>query len=244
MKIYTTQGIVFRKMKYSETSIIADIYTLDKGLRSYIIGGVRKSKARVSAAMFDHMNIVEVTAYDSKEDKLARIKEIHLDHIYTKLTSDVVKSSLGIFLLEITRDCIKEREPNESLYQFIKDWFVYLDACEHQVSCFHLMYLLGLSVYLGFAPMNNYDEEQSNQFDLMDGCFVNGAMSTSKYLLPLERSIFIRQLLSSSKEQLQYIRIPKEIRDDLLEDIIKFYRLHSDNFKEPKSLGVVRVILG
>lgn len=243
MKLFESPGIIFRKTKYSETSLIVEIFTREKGIRSFIFNGVRKANARISAAMLDHMNIVNIIAYDKDNEKLARVKEINLHHHYRHLSLDVVKSSLGIFLLEMTRDCIKEKEANHELYDFITEWYIYLDQCEHQVSCFHLMYLLELTKFLGFEPMNNFDEEHNIQFDLLEGHYVN-QISISKYLLPIERSIFIRQLLSSTKNQLAYIKIPKEIRNELLHDIIKFYRLHIDNFKEPKSLQVVKAIMG
>ncbi len=242
MKTFQSTGIIFRRIKYSETSLIVDIFTREKGIRSFIFSGVRKAKAKVSAVMIDHMNIVNIIAYDKDNDKLARVKEIHLEHGYRHITTDVVKSSLGIFLLEMTRDCIKEKEPNEELFDFITDWYKYLDICDHQLSCFHLMYLLELSRFLGFEPMNDFDEELRTQFDLLDGNFVN-VSNTSKYLLPVERSIFVRQLLSADMKQLEHIRIPKVIRNEILKDIIKFYRLHVDNFREPKSLAVIQAIL-
>lgn len=242
MKTFQSSGIIFRKIKYSETSLIVDIFTREKGIRSFIFSGVRKAKAKVSAALIDHMNIVNLVAYDKDNGKLARVKEIHLDYNYKNLTSDVIKSSLGIFLLEMTRDCIQEKEPNEELFDYITGWYRYLDNCTHQLSCFHLMYLLGLSRFLGFEPNNDFDETERTQFDLLDGSFAH-ISSTSKYLIPVDRSIFIRQLLDADMAQLEYIRIPKLIRDELLKDIIKFYRLHIDNFKEPKSLPIIQTIL-
>ena len=242
MKTFQSSGIIFRKIKYSETSLIVDIFTREKGIRSFIFSGVRKAKAKVSAALIDHMNIVHMVAYDKDNGKLARVKEIHLDYNYKHITSDVIKSSLGIFLLEMTRDCIQEKEPNEELFDYITGWYKYLDNCTHQLSCFHLMYLLGLSRFLGFEPNNDFDETERTQFDLLDGSFAH-ISSTSKYLIPVDRSIFIRQLLVADMTQLEYIRIPKEMRDELLKDIIKFYRLHIDNFREPKSLPIIQTIL-
>lgn len=242
MKIFESEGIIFRRLKYSETSLIVDIYTREKGLRSFIISGVRKSKAKISNALLDHMNLVQIIAYDKSDDKLARVKEIHLKTPYHDINRNIIKSSLGIFLLEITRECIKEKEANAELHDFIRDWYLYLDQASHQLSCFHLMYLLELSRFLGFAPMSNFDDQMRSQFDLMDGTFVS-KLSLSKYLLPTDRSIFIRQLLDSNKSQLEFIRIPKAVRNVLLFDIIKFYRLHIENFKEPKSLAVIQTVL-
>ena len=70
MKTFQYTGIIFRKIKYSETSLIVDIFTKEKGIRTFIFSGVRKAKAKVSAAMIDHMNIVNIIAYDKESSKV------------------------------------------------------------------------------------------------------------------------------------------------------------------------------
>ena len=40
----TTRGIVLSHINYSETSVIAKVYTENYGLQSYILKGIRKSK--------------------------------------------------------------------------------------------------------------------------------------------------------------------------------------------------------
>jgi len=62
-------GIVFRKLPYSETSVIVDIFTLEHGLMSYIISGVRKARARTSASVLEVMTVVDMLAYHSEKKK-------------------------------------------------------------------------------------------------------------------------------------------------------------------------------
>ena len=50
-----TRGIVFRAVKYGETSVIADIFTEEKGLCSFIGGGVRSARARMPFNLFQSM---------------------------------------------------------------------------------------------------------------------------------------------------------------------------------------------
>ena len=49
--LIATRGIVFRTIKYSESSIIADIYTEARGLQSYYINGIRSEKAKLKAGL-------------------------------------------------------------------------------------------------------------------------------------------------------------------------------------------------
>ncbi|MFM7399399.1 MAG: DNA repair protein RecO, partial [Bacteroidota bacterium] len=62
MQLKTT-GIVFRSVKYAETSVIADIFTEDKGLHTFIAGGVRSAKARMPYSLFQPMMVVDLVAY-------------------------------------------------------------------------------------------------------------------------------------------------------------------------------------
>ncbi|MEL6276480.1 MAG: recombination protein O N-terminal domain-containing protein, partial [Bacteroidota bacterium] len=54
--LITTRAIIFRATKYQESSLILDAYTELKGLRKYIISGVRKAKARTPASLLQVMN--------------------------------------------------------------------------------------------------------------------------------------------------------------------------------------------
>ena len=85
MAFFKSNGIVFRSIKYGETSIITDIYTREKGLRSFLISGVRRSRSRMSASLFQHGNILEMVAYDKESGKLGRIREVQSAYLYREI---------------------------------------------------------------------------------------------------------------------------------------------------------------
>ena len=118
-----TKGIVFRTLKYGESSLILDIYTEELGLRSYIANGVRKSKSRQHAAHYQLMSVLDLVVYEQNNRDLNRIKEIKLDIIYERLPFEIERSSVGIFLLELCQKSIKEKEQNSKLFHFIRNWF-------------------------------------------------------------------------------------------------------------------------
>ena len=118
-----TRGIIFRVVKYGETSIICDIYTEAIGLKSYIINGVRKKKSRYPASLFQPMYLVDFVAYDNPKRSLNRIKEISSEYVYQSLPFDIAKSAIGIFAIEVIRKSIKEEEANVPLFEFIRSFF-------------------------------------------------------------------------------------------------------------------------
>ena len=62
-----TRGIIFKALKYSETSLILDIYTEEKGLRNYIISGVRNKKSKLKTGLLQPTMLVEMVAYEKNK---------------------------------------------------------------------------------------------------------------------------------------------------------------------------------
>lgn len=240
MKIYTSKGIIFKTLKYSETSIICDIYTREKGLRSFIISGIRTSKAGSKAAIYQHLNLIELISYDQDADKLARIKEIRLDHHYKFINTQVVISSIAIFVLEVSRNAVREKEANIELFDFLEEWLLYLDRKPNIHPCIHLLFMLQLSNELGFGPMNNYTTK-SCYFDMMEGLFSDNIIP--EYSLNMEESAAFKSLLQISRPQINDISISKSLRDSMTDHLITYFRLHVSGFKELNSLEVLRSVL-
>lgn len=241
MQTFDTRGIVFRNIKYGESSIICDIFTLEKGLRSYIVSGVRSSKSKNKANIYRPLNIIEMTAYDSNSEKLTRIKEIRYAYVFESLNVEVIKSSMALFMLEIARNAIKSNEPEPDLYRFIENSLVNLDKSRLLSSLTHIKFMIDLSSYLGFEPMRNYSETNS-VFDLLNGKFED-ENSPVIYRMDKETSLFFFQLLKYHPEETEQLTIPKSTRMLLMENLIIYYRLHLTGFKEILSKDVLSAVL-
>ena len=148
MSLFKSIGIVFRSVKYSETSLILEVFTREKGMRSFIVSGVRSSKSKNKASLYQHLNILDLVAYD-KDNKLARIKECGIEYYYQRLSYDVVRSSIGLFLLEVCKNAIKEKEENIELFDFIYERLKLLDSDTPQnFGLFPIKFLLELSQFI------------------------------------------------------------------------------------------------
>src|SRR5690606_31663555 len=99
MKLEKTKGIVLKSVKYSETSLIVNIYTQDFGLKSMMVSGSRKNKSAHKANLFQLMNLLEIVFYNNESDHLSRLKEVKIYHPYDRIPFDVVRANLGTFLL-------------------------------------------------------------------------------------------------------------------------------------------------
>lgn len=240
-KVFKSQGIILRTVKYSESSIISDIYTREKGLKSFIASGVRTSKAGSKAAIYHPCTIVELVGYEQDAEKLSRIKEISLGYHYKNINIQILISSIAIFILEVTRNSIKEKEPNTELYDFLYNWFLYLDDDNNYNISLHLKFMIEFSYFLGFGPLDSQSNE-SPHFDMLEGIFGNYYQKTDN-ILDAEDSAAISELIKVDRNNLNTLQWPKTVRNRLNDHLIRFYKLHISSFRDLNSLEILRMVL-
>ena len=235
-----TAGIVFRKIPYSETSIICDIYTLEHGLMSYIVGGVRKPRARTSASLLELMSIVEILAYHSDKNKLHRIKEIKPAYVYQTIPLDVRKNAVLLFMAELCSRTIKETEQNVSLFDMIRGQLERLDRATDHYANIHLEFMVRLADELGFGPNLNYTDDRSN-FDLIGGEFIQGyPHSHMQYVQNAEP---LARLIRSVRLPGEPLHVDREIRNRLIDWMLLYFKVHIENMRELKSHLILREVL-
>ena len=239
--IIKTLGVILRTLKYSETSVIADIYTEEKGLRSYILSGVRSKNAKVSPGLIQVTSLVEMVAYDREEASLLRIKEIKSAYTYQSLPFDVPKSAVGMFIIELARKTLKESEENRPLFRLIFDMLVFLDQTTEPYANLPLSFMLALAAFLGFQPHGG-DAQEGACLDLKEGVFTTAPPGHAYYLLP-DLAKYILRLLRLDWRQSHQVAISRADRQTLTVELLTLYRLHIDNFPVINSHLVFREVL-
>lgn len=238
--ILKTKGIILRSLKYSETSIICDIYTQEKGLQSYIISGVRKKNAKTNASLLQVMSIVEIVAYYKNGQQLHRITEIKPEVIYQTIPFDVVKGAVGLFMTELVQKTVKEQEANETLFEFLYEAFKGLDEAQNSIANYHIGFMAQLSQYLGFMIDDNHSSI-TPYFDIKAGQFTRqrivGLDGLDTELSEVLFDFCQLPLLDNYK-----VKINRMDRRLLLERLIRYYQYHSENFTTLNSFAVLQEI--
>ncbi len=233
-KTFKSEGVVLRSLKYSETSLILDIYTQLHGMGSYIVSGVRKAKSK-SSNVYHPMTIINLVAYHPGES-LSRIKEGSYAYRYKNLDSDIFRSAIGTFFVDLVKSSIKEKEANESLFHFIKQTLVQLDTNPLH-GLLPILFALDLAPYLGFQLGENHSSENP-YFDMMSGEYIDNDIRHS-YIL----NDHLSQILYDVSTQRTAVKLDKIDRRLLLDALMQYYKLHIEEFKELRSLPVLRTIL-
>lgn len=220
--LHKTRGIVFRFTKYGETSIIVNIFTESFGLQSYIVNGVRSKSAKNKIALFQPLTLLELVVYNKENANIKRIKEQKCAHPFQSLSTDIKKSTIGMFMIEIMNKTIKEESHTGDFFSFLFNSIQTLDLLEANVENFHLVFLLKLSRYLGF-----------------------GAHSVSDVLghrmVGDDEEKLLAILLTLNFQE--SVRMTGVQRKNLLEMILLFYADHLDYLGEIRSIPILREVL-
>lgn len=233
-----SRGIVFRSTDYGETSLIVKIYTELFGVQSYIINSVRKRHARLHANIFQPMTPVHLVVYQKGRPGIHRIADVRPHPPLLNIPFDVQKSSMIFFLDEVLFKSIHEEESNPAMFDFIYDSICRLDKPGPAGNEFHLLFLLKLSRFLGFAPSRNFSKER-NIFNLKEGVFQN-SIPDHPHFISGTLAVYFSEMLDAEYDSVRDISSTN--RRLLIEAIVEYYQLHVDGFGNIRSHKVLEQV--
>lgn len=231
-----TKAIVISAIKFQEKSLIAKCFTLSHGLKTYFVRdafSTRKSSQKI--AYFQPLTILEIEAVHKNKGTLENFKEIKIGTPFQTIHTDIVKSTIVMFVSEILHYSIQEEEKNESLFIFLETALFWLDQHD-EITNFHLILMLETTKYLGFYP--DVSDADLPFFEMNEGVFTlfHGMSALTEH----ETTLFKKLIdLKFDNDQKVFHVIERQL---LLKILIDYYSFHLDGFKRPKSLDVLKEI--
>lgn len=236
-----TRGIFLRSIKYSETSIIAVIYTEAYGRQSFMVNGVRNKKSIAKTVAFQPLYLLDLEIYYHAGREIHRLKEVRIANPFSTIPFDIRKTSEVMFLAEILYKCLKEEEPNKDLFDFIFNSLSYFDLTDQGISNFHIWFLFKLTRFLGIYPSSDH-AMISNFFDLQKAQFVSHEPLHGQFADKHLTAIFSK-LFTIDQPSLNSLNYNHNDRRLLLDMLLEYYRVHFDNLGEIRSLSVLKEVL-
>jgi DNA repair protein RecO (recombination protein O) len=238
-----TRGIVFRTVKYGETSVIADIFTEEKGLHSFIAGSVRAAKARMPYNLFQPMTVVELVSYFRDDvHALNRLKELRAAEVWSKIPFDIRRGAVALFMAEVCKKCIQQGSEDRDLLQFLLDNLRWLDSTPNPIANLHLHFLLQLSGFLGFQPQGDSDIQMPVFFDAKEGVFVETEPLHNDSLGAVQSAQMLA-LLHLPLEQCHEVKMTRADRKTMLQKLLQFYQLHVPGLTGINTPEILEMIL-
>jgi DNA repair protein RecO (recombination protein O) len=235
-----TRGIILHQIKYTDSGIVAQLYTRKFGRQSFLIKGMRNKKAGKHNILFQPMFILELEMYYKASREMQTLKEFSVAYTPYDIHSNVRKSTVAIFLGEILTSVLREESPHEEMYDYIEEAIIYFDRCMEDFANFHIAFLAGLSSYLGFEPSPRTRPENVF-FDMKNGSFVPLPPVHGSYANE-EVSEILADFFSSSYDNAGKIALTGILRNEILETIVRYYSFHLPGLKKINSLEVLKEV--
>ena len=236
-----TRGIVLRSLKYGDSGIITTIYTEAFGRMSFIMQGIHGKKSAVKGNLLKQLFLLEMEVDFKPGRELQRVKEIKNILPFGSIPFEIAKSSQALFLAEILEKVLREEEPHPDLFEFLFGSIHLLDLMEDGINNYHLIFLIQLTRFLGFAPTNNYSTSYQF-FDMIAGKF-DLLPPSHPWFLKNDESLVLTRLISMTHQNSPEFKPDQGQRNILLDFILEYYGLHIGNKLNLKSLEILREIL-
>jgi DNA repair protein RecO (recombination protein O) len=242
--LQATRGIVLRPVKYGETSLICTIFTAQFGIQSYMVKGVRSTKAKSRrAGLLQPASLLDISVYYRAEKNLQHIREFHPAHIYTSLHEHMIKNSIALFSVELLLRLLPEHAPLPELFDFSFDYFVQLDTvATENAANFPLYFIITCGRLLGYDIRGSYSGDTPH-LNLHDGAFTTHAPSIVPYLGDDDTRAMDRLLNAGDMSEFNSIAMNAAMRFRLLDWYIAFLQQHTQHLGNIRSLPVLQAIL-
>ncbi len=235
-----TELIVLSRIKYNDNSYIANVYTRDYGRKAVIIRIPKTQKNSHSTRLFFPLNVLEAEIAIKNTRNIHNVKNAtQLLPIHTILT-DIHKNTIGQFIAELLTKTIKEEEPNEQLYVFLKSTILSLESSTINIASFHVVFMKELAKFIGFALTPN-DNSELKFFNLRDANYTS-VFTNENESLGQNETILLERLIAVDFSDLSDMNFSVIERRILLDTLLNYYFFHIDDFQKPNSLDVLRSV--
>jgi DNA repair protein RecO (recombination protein O) len=239
--LHKTRGIVLRTTLYSESSVVAQVFTEKFGIQSYLINGVKKAKAKIPMNVLQPLHLLDMVVYHKVNTQMQRVVEARPSPVFNSIPYHLIKNTIIQFLNEVLYKSIRQQHTDENLFAFLFSAVSWFDETEDANVNYHLAFLMKLSRFLGFAPQVQLRNDQK-YFDLQEGNFTSVTPIHPYFIADVEANTLI-ELLDTPFEKINEINLDNRYRRFLLDKILVYFRLHTASFGQIKSHQILEEIL-
>lgn len=231
-------GIVLRTLKYSDSLMIADMFTATHGRLSFLVPVSRSKSCKVRNVLFQPLAMLSFKAQYRPGRSLTRLSEVQPYILYSSIPYEPCKSAVALYLAEFLTRTLHEESDNARLFAFLEYSLRWFDESQDGYANFHLMFIMRLTRFLGIAP-NLENAAQGACFDLAAGCFTEARPLHGNFL-PAEQAVGLFEILLSEYDKAADFPLNRQGRGEILNILQTYYRLHIPDFPEIKSGEVLK----
>lgn len=237
-------------IKHGDSGMVVQCYSNRSGKQSVYFRGSAKR-----AGSYSHMHrlsVLDVVTYSNGATAMPTIREITPVYSLPNIRTDVYKNTIAIFISELLVKSIREIEPNEPLFEFLKASIGILENLGQGSANFHIHFMVHLSKMLGFKPLDNYSA-RTPLFSIANACFTEAYLvfNGQKCIIDENRSNshfrsgeseLLHTILNTPSTDIACIKCNGETRLAFARQMITYISHHLGISIEIKSLDILHEV--
>ncbi len=231
-----TQAVVLQAFRYGESSHVVRLLTRTHGVLSCLVKGTGR-RSPLPAVLMQPLSLIDALVDVRPNRQFQFLRECTPDVLLQRVPSDPAKNGVAFFLCEFLYRALHQSPADERLFDFVRRSVIVFDESDKGSANFHLVFLIKLTHALGFFP-NLSDYRMGAFFDMAGGLFVDARLDADT--LDAQQTEAFVQLMRMDYANMHLFALSRAQRNDILEHILAYYRLHLPEFGTLKSLDVLR----
>ncbi len=150
-----TNAIVLRRMRYSDTSIIATLLTEDRGIESVLAKGARSPKRRL-AAVLEPLEQLEVLYYIKPGRELHILRSAERTRVRQRIQTSYDHTIAALKIAELVLNLELPSRPEPEVYRLATTVLATLDAAQRGIEAFPIAFALRIAAVHGFPLQLEY----------------------------------------------------------------------------------------
>lgn len=237
----STQALVLHTTAYSESSVIAKIFTRQLGVRSYILKGVRKGGGRTKQNLLQPLSYLDLVVYNNPKTQLNYLKEIAPHRAAQPgaapdALDEMSRHALRFFMTELLYKTLREEEPMPDLFDYVVEALNVQGS--RSMSHLPVTFMLSVSRHLGIEPLDNYSSREP-LFDMQSGRYQYAGSTTLDRSTSLLLHSFLQALHGGSPVPVATLAQ----RTELINRLLEYFQMHLSEFRNFKSHEILHTVL-
>ena len=223
----TQEVFLLSYTKYGDHDAVLHCFCRENGFESFFAKGIYAPKNKKKAFLFP---LNELLLYTSDKKKSIR-NVMKIEQKSTELfTSDIRKNSILFFISDLLNQVLRNENQNRNIYSEISLFLSQLQMDNFQS---HLIFIFRLLKQQGLQPLfsdNDFLNTESGNFEKIE----------SHHFFDKDISAIWKELIVSQNPY--DIKLSRYGKQNFLDSVLVYFHYHFTDFREPKSLEIIKEI--
>lgn len=244
--IIKTEAIVLKTVDYSESSIIATLFTREKGKVAVIAKGARKPKNKFSAFLVAGQ-LLEAVFYNKDSRSVQTLSELSYSEKLHSLRTDIEKMAIATITMELINQVIHENEENSDLFEFLKRSFVWVENQKEVPASLFPYIQLRVADYIGIGVQMDdpaeIEQAETGYLNISSGILSTTSVDSYSERFSQAQFAFVKKTLHSANASILRIVMDAGELGGLIRIIDRYFTYHVEGLKQRRSDKIFEQLL-